>query len=661
MLPRRSIELTDKQSSNHSAYRPDIDGLRAIAVLAVVAFHAGWLKGGFLGVDIFFVISGYLITSIILRELREGHFSFRRFYERRARRIGPALLVVILACIPAAWFTMTPTELKHFGESVAAQAVFASNILFWRTSGYFGQPSQTIPLLHTWSLAVEEQFYLLFPAVLVVLSKLARWKWLGVTAIVLLGAYGLFYANGHWREIAPFYLLPFRAWELLAGSVIATAWFGNIMVRLRRYSSPIATAGLAAAIIPLAMFNEQTPHPSLLTLIPVLGTALLLAFGESAITSRILSLKPVVAVGLISYSLYLWHVPLFVFARLYSISRLPDIAYAGLIAIAFALAFLTWRFVERPFRDRRLALPIWRPVFAGLGVLAVAGLTLILSGGVPQRVPSYLRGAPPSPGYSVAGVNCMTDRCIVGDVEVPPSIAVVGDSHTGVLAQSLDKALKGTGRSALILATGDMFTEDYPAYYETGDQYRPILQQNKIAIADPRIKTVILSARYTLRIENTPFDNHEGGVELLPNFYDGYTTARKHELIGLVQNAIDNLVRQGKRVILVEPIPEVGWDVPETLTRLALKGQYGTLTTSYDTYLERNALTLTLFRSLAASPNVVSVQTSSAFCNTTMPSRCITQIGNRVLYFDDDHLSVAGADMVVDAIRDAAIKKWGIF
>lgn len=646
-------------SAERQAYRPDIDGLRAIAVLAVVAFHAGWLSGGFLGVDIFFVISGYLITGIILRELREGHFSFRKFYERRARRIGPALLLVILVCIPAAWFTMTPTELKHFGESVAAQAVFASNILFWRTSGYFGQPAQTIPLLHTWSLAVEEQFYLLFPAVLVILSKFGRWRWIGVTIIALLAAYGLIYANGHWREVAPFYLLQFRAWELLAGATVSTAWFSGVAVRLRPLASPIAIAGVVAAVVPLALFNEQTPHPSLLTLIPVLGTALLLGFGDAAITRRILALRPMVAIGLISYSLYLWHVPLFVFARLYWINRLPDLAYAGLIALALVLAFLTWRFVERPFRDRTLRLPIWRPVLAGLVLLAASGLTLGLSGGFPQRLPSYLAN-PATPGYSIAGVLCMRNPCTAGDPDVPPSIAVVGDSHTGVLAESIDKALKGTGRSALVLAFGDFLADDYPPYYKTGDEYRPVLKQKKAALADPNIKTVIVSARYTLGIEYTPFDNQEGGFELQPNFYAGNSDADKAAMVESIRTAIEGLTKVGKRVILIEPIPEVAWNVPETLSRLYLRGQAHPLTTSYAVYLKRNERVLHLFHDLAKSPDVVSVPTASLFCDSAVAGRCVTQINDEtLLYFDDDHLSIPAADMVVKATVDAATTKWG--
>lgn len=309
--------------ANHIRYRPEVDGLRALAVIPVILFHAGFelFSGGFVGVDIFFVISGYLITTILLVEKSAGRFSIVGFYERRARRILPALFFVILACLPFAWLWMTPDRLREFSQSIVAVTVFASNVLFWKSSGYFDASAEEKPLLHTWSLGVEEQYYLLFPLFLILTWRLGRKNqaWL----ILSMATISLALCEWAWRNhpMANFYLAPTRAWELLIGSLLAFAAFDRPLYQrvTERLADALSFFGMLLVFWSIFYFDKTTPFPSLFALAPILGTALILGFsGAKTIAAKLLSTKWVVAIGLISYSAYLWHQPLFAFARLRS-------------------------------------------------------------------------------------------------------------------------------------------------------------------------------------------------------------------------------------------------------------------------------------------------------------------------------------------------------
>ena len=357
-------------------YRPQIDGLRAIAVLAVILFHADprLVPGGYLGVDIFFVISGYLITSLIIADLGQGNFSLPRFYERRARRILPVLFVVLAATIPFAALYLLPTQQESYARSLLATLLFSSNILFWQETGYFMAEAALKPLLHTWSLAVEEQFYLLYPLFLVALWRFGLRLRVGVIGLLFLAS---LIGSTVLAEIAPganFYLLSSRAWELLAGALLALALARGRV--LSRFAELINLAGLAMVAGSLALFNAGTPMPSLWGLIPVGGTILLIAFAtEATILGRILAQRPLVQIGLMSYSAYLWHWPIFVFARLRFGDALGPALLAGLIAATFFLSYLSWRFVEQPFRRRGAAAPV--PIRPFLALLAATVATLV--------------------------------------------------------------------------------------------------------------------------------------------------------------------------------------------------------------------------------------------------------------------------------------------
>lgn len=337
-------------------YRREIDGLRALAVLPVILFHAGFetFSGGFVGVDVFFVISGYLITTIILAELEQGKFSIVNFYERRARRILPALFLVMLVCIPFAWFWLLPSDMKDFSQSLVAVSFFASNILFWRESGYFDTAAELKPLLHTWSLAVEEQYYVLFPLFLMLFWRLGKRWILVMLGLVFITSLAVAEWAAYAKPAAAFYLLPTRGWELLVGAFAA---FYLSKASHKEFGKAVGEVGgwLGVTLILYAVFfySKATPFPGLYALVPTLGTVLVILFATQQTTvGKFVGNNSFVGVGLISYSAYLWHQPIFAFARTYTFGQLSIEITASLIFFSFFLALLSFRYVETPFRSK---------------------------------------------------------------------------------------------------------------------------------------------------------------------------------------------------------------------------------------------------------------------------------------------------------------------
>ena len=376
-------------------YRPEIDGLRALAVLPVILFHAGfeYFSGGFVGVDVFFVISGYLITTIIISEMAEGKFSIVNFYERRARRILPALFFVMAACLPFALFWLTPIHLKDFGQSILAVSTFSSNILFWWESGYFGTAAELKPLLHTWSLAVEEQYYILFPVFLMSIWRLGI-KWvLIILSITFFVSLGTAQWGAYKSPSAAFFLLPTRGWELLVGALAAFYLKYNAHVKSHSINQVLSLLGFLMIIFSISTFDETTPFPSLYALTPTIGTGLLIICAvPKTLVHKLLSLKFVVGIGLISYSAYLWHQPLLAFARH---KLLGEVSYFNLVVLcifSLLMAWFSWRFVELPFRNRQRfnRTSIFRLSAIGIFIFSTIGLTLHFTNGLERlKILSY--------------------------------------------------------------------------------------------------------------------------------------------------------------------------------------------------------------------------------------------------------------------------------
>jgi len=369
-------------------YRPEIDGLRAIAVIPVILFHAGFelFSGGFVGVDVFFVISGYLITIIIINDIENNRFSIIHFYERRARRILPALFFVMLMCIPFAWMWMLPDALENFGQSLVSTSLFSNNILLMLTSAdYWELKAVYKPLLHTWSLAVEEQYYIIFPIFLLFAWRLGRNRvfWM----VVFIAVLSLLFSEYGWRKdvAANFYFLPSRIWELLAGSIVAFIVHHKGVQK----NNFLAFAGLAAIIVSIFVYDEEIPFPSLYTIVPVFGSMMLVLYADkNTFAAQILSTKVLVGTGLISYSLYLWHQPILAFARIYQREPLTDFGIYATVLLTLLLAIFTWKFIESPFRNKARFSQVKIFSLSALMIIIFISIGLYLdrSNGAPNRI-----------------------------------------------------------------------------------------------------------------------------------------------------------------------------------------------------------------------------------------------------------------------------------
>ncbi|MDC0949086.1 acyltransferase family protein [Gammaproteobacteria bacterium] len=376
-------------------YRKEIDGLRAIAVIPVVLFHTGVpaFSGGYVGVDVFFVISGYLITTILLSEMAQGQFSLTNFYERRARRILPALFFVMMASLPFAWLWMLPSDLKDFSQSLVTVTTFTSNFHFWLESDYWDAASELKPLLHTWSLAVEEQYYIFFPLLLLGIWRFKKHWILGaivVIAVVSLSAAQ--WASTH-SPSAAFYLLPTRFWELSIGVVVAycKTYLGDSLEKATSslwITESMGFLGVFLIVYAVFSFDDTLPFPSVYALVPTLGAALVIIFTSSqSVVGRLLGLEWLAGIGLVSYSIYLWHQPLLSFAKNSSISELSEVTLVLVASLSVPLAFISWKYVEAPFRNRET---VPRKLFcqcicASASALIVLGLLGIASDGFARR------------------------------------------------------------------------------------------------------------------------------------------------------------------------------------------------------------------------------------------------------------------------------------
>ena len=510
-------------------YRAEIDGLRAIAVVSVILYHAqivifgrDWFEGGFIGVDIFFVISGYLITRIILTELEQTNtFNFIKFYERRARRILPMLLVVITVCIPFAWQKLLPLDLVEFAKSSLSAIGFGSNFFFYFSTTEYGATSALLkPLLHTWSLGVEEQFYIIVPIII-----LAIWKFARASLLTLL--IGMLIVSIQFADVMEVrnselnFFLPFsHFWELLVGSALAF-----IELKYGRSKNPILTqtlpiTGLFLIAHSIIFFDASTPHPSFQTLIPILGVALVLAFCSTEdFVGKILSLKPIVGIGLISYSLYLWHFPIFAFGRISS-SNPSTYDKVEWTILAFVLSIVSYFFIEKTFRNPKV---INRKLFCGSVVVSVVVLSyvnydFISKDGYEKRLPPILFSQNVySPGLKKDGLSCYSRRsefCQFVTDEKHTKVFVFGDSHLQPLSYYLEKSLRGRFSYVEGSDGGCPFilnTDQYHSVENISKNCPNTFQQTRMEEIGTAPSIVVIGGRFPLYLTRQHFDNQEGG------------------------------------------------------------------------------------------------------------------------------------------------------
>lgn len=538
-------------------YRNDIAGLRALAVLPILLVHAGLtaIPGGFIGVDIFFVISGYLISRIILKEMEAGRFTLTGFYRRRALRILPALLVMLVVVLAVGWWRLFPQDMRDLSWSAAATALSGSNFWFWRTVNYFGDAELT-PLLHTWSLGVEEQFYIFYPLLLIALHRwlprrIVPLLWAIVVVSLAIG-FALIAVN---KAAAAFYLLPARAWELGFGALVATGGFPKLGARLKTVA---AWTGLAMVVAGLFVITEQSAFPAPWALLPCIGTALLIAYGETGGTARLLSLGPMRFIGDISYSLYLWHWPVMAFWRFERGLTLEPWEMAATIAISFALAILSYRLIERPFLEHGKAWPTPRVLWIALvAMIAVAGAAALLAKQATNaqiadprvaKLLSYLDyDDSAEANFQFRRGVCMADSarptfepaiCATRRTD-RPNIMVMGDSHAGHIVQAIAERLRDANVLRLTASGCD------PIWPLEGD---------------PRCTNVMAIGFEDRTLGNGPISR----VILSSRWRDG-------RLPGLVR-AIEHFRQRGIAVTVLGPVVEYDEPLPRLLARLTVRG-----------------------------------------------------------------------------------------
>ena len=515
-------------------YRADVDGLRAVAIVPVLLFHANFaaFQGGFVGVDIFFVISGFLITGLIFPEVAQGRFSIRNFYERRVRRIFPALFAVLLFCTLVAAVLLLPGDFKSFGRSLLATTFFASNFFFYSESGYFDTDAHGKPLLHTWSLAVEEQYYILFPLFLLFFQRYLRGQQLLFTWLVVVVSLLLSVTLTPTQPEQSFYLAHTRAWELGLGALLALGAFP----RAHRHVTRNAAALLGAALIVVAVtsYSGSVPFPGIAAAAPCVGAALIIWAGTGGpnVVGRLLQTKPFVAVGLVSYSLYLWHWPLLVFARYWTVRELTRLEAVAALAVAAIAASLSWRYVERPFRgksgllDRRTLFAVAAAVMA---VTATAGAVVASRSGFPGRMDpvttALAAGADDrrprdwTCGNRSIGAVRKHRLCRIGAAsDLAPSFLVWGDSQARSLADAIGDVAAREGRAGLLATrNGCAPLVGVARQHDSKTRGCPEFAAEvlKLVEGDASIRDVILVARWALYAEGTRYKSEHGTPVLI--------------------------------------------------------------------------------------------------------------------------------------------------
>ena len=665
-------------------YRKDIDCLRGISVLAVILYHFkfDYFSGGYLGVDIFFVISGFLITSIILEEISLEKFSLINFYERRIRRLFPALIVVIITTSFLFEIVFLETEIKKLVVSIISTILFYANFYFQDIGSYFSPLNEQQPLLHTWSLSIEEQFYLIFPIFLVLFFKKIN------LAFILIILFALFsislsqfggnlkfsypYVENHLSFFAlpqfAFYFTLTRIWEILVGCLLALFLFNNKKNFENRY---LVLLGYLLIVLSILFFDRNTLHPSIITLIPITGTLLVLLYssenfnesGVFVIFNNYILLK----IGLISYSLYLWHQPIYQFFNQIYFIDTNNLVKFFIIFLLLILSFFSFKFIEQPFRDKRKISQKNIFIFYILSTILIILFCLYSL---------YLRDFSKkysalvydisnfSKYYENNNFNCSTsaenyispnNACILGN-EQKTELALIGDSHLDIISKELKKELTLLGVSAYQFSYGGCVPSlNLKVYndkrYICNKYFTEVLNKLK---NEPNIKKIVLFSRWSFNLKGERFNNKEGGIEIgnghyfIPINSDVLVEKkiRQEEILKNIEIFIKKIKNLDKDIYIVMPTPEMGWEVPNNLARILHyknKIEKNTLSISKKVFDERNSEIYKFFSNLKQNYNLNLIYPNDIFCDNL---KCFSHKNNIPLFFDDDHLSIEGSKLL---------------
>ncbi|MDA9724439.1 acyltransferase [Gammaproteobacteria bacterium] len=621
-------------------YRPEIDGLRALAVVPVILFHAGfeWFGGGFIGVDIFFVISGYLITNIIVSEMEANKFSLLGFYERRARRILPALFFVMLICIPFALIWFTPNDLKDFGKSLVAVSTFSSNILFWLESGYFSTDSSIKPLLHTWSLAVEEQYYIFYPLFLILVWKMGIKKILILLFVIFLISLTFAHWGAYNSPQANFYLIITRAWEILLGVFVAFYLKDKAIKKSNLNFEALSILGFVMILLSIIFFDETTPFPSFYALIPTIGTVLLISCTTpNTLMYRFFTIKPIVGIGLISYSAYLWHQPIFAFSNYRFLGSISNYVLLIFCVISFLLAWFSWKFIEKPFRDKskfsrnqifKLSL-ISILIFSSLG-LAI-NFNKIIGYDNDDLHAEWDEGvlcSYPTSGYK--DLLCEKDLKITNN----KSVLIIGDS---LLNASLSGLQDAANKSNILLDAAPNW--GCPALYRTTRINNGIIDKLCLKYNKKMFEEFLVTykKRYDLVIFFSAFNGylHNGKATFTePSPCDAKMNCNE-SFKKSIQKTINYMNELEIKYIFIEQFPR--YEIVGSNLDPARWKKFGKPIQMLRSKHEDDS---SLFFEIMEQNNAKFISTANEFCNKT---KCSPYLGEEIIYINAAHVSQKGS------------------
>jgi peptidoglycan/LPS O-acetylase OafA/YrhL len=671
-------------------YRREIDGLRAIAIISVLMFHANMqpFSGGYVGVDVFFVISGYLITTILAAELEQGTYSIVSFYERRARRILPALFAMLAVTLPFGYMLLNPADLVYFAKSLLGSVLFLANITSYLQSGYFDAASDVKPLMHLWSLAIEEQYYVVFPLLLAAIWRLRLIKVFLAILLCSLTSLGIAEFKLDKDISSAFFYLHSRAWELGVGALLALSMMPQLEARLK-FEVPLtvrqllAFLGLAMIIFSIVGFGPGTRFPGASALVPTVGAALVIACAtQHTLVGRLLGTRYLVGVGLISYSAYLWHQPIFAFVRYQSPNHLSTPVLYALILLTLGVAYLSWRFVEAPFRQKGRMTRKTIAIISLVGIVFFSAIAIISNAkqGFPERYPKEFSSAFDPPKVK-EGKFCDfkkldgfegLDACVFGDVGATSVVLLYGDSHASSLLGELDEEFKthhvkglrvrlqGCDHSIPGMVSG-------PITNTSADLPRVCLRDFDKLLAYLRAyaEGIVVSVRWTAKmypvtgqVESWAFDNQEGGIEYRKNASVNFARSPSGAWVTdgdakrqAVWDSLSKLIETQKRVLVVYPVPEVGWDVPayNFSTYLQTGKVNPDISTSYALYKQRNRFVIDTLDDKRLDA-IVRIRPEYFFCKVGGGNRCMAQVAWRPYYYDSNHLASEGAKPIAQEV-----------
>ena len=668
-------------------YRPEIDGLRAIAVGAVILYHAQItilghqpFRGGFIGVDIFFVISGYLITSIILKELLTTEtFSFTNFYKRRAKRILPVLLVVMLTSIPFAWIYLFPISFVDFSKSILYSLGFSSNFYFHYLGQQYGAASGLFkPFLHTWSLSVEEQYYIIFPIVLLITFKYFKKYLIHILILGFVISLGLAEWTSRNYSSVSFYFLHTRMWELLAGSILAYFEITNGHRSKNQILNLILPlTGLILIGHSILFFNHSMFHPSFYTLSPIIGVCLIIWFSnKDEIITKILSTKLFVGIGLISYSLYLWHYPIFAFFRVNQFTN-NTVNQIFLILIILILSLSSYFFIEKFFRNKKRNFNYTKLSILLLYFILIISLNLIIiKKGLPKRFDQLIQNLE----KDRLKINNFEHYKFFKNTQLERTIILVGDSILSTLAPGLLEISKEKNYNFISL-----YLPGCPFYVGLNKVNNDLNEKNIVnkcneSIQNRRLEIiknhknsiVIIGGRFQLFVEDITFNNKEGGIEngiekklnsiWIENIKEKIENDKQKIFNKTMNNTIEKINNLGQKTILIYPIPEVGWNLPrfyinQIKKRYKLNNNYNLISTSFEVFEKRNEKTIDILDSIV-HPNLYKIYPHKIFCDDLKDNkkRCKT-MNNKSLFYMDDHHPVDGGTKIINSLISEEIDK----